>query len=119
MGTIIIDENVISNSNIWNSFIGNFNVSGNRVSIDCEDEVEIIVDGKTLTKVKAKKVVFKGNVKKVNGAQFSIEGNVSGNVDGANVTIIGDVNGDIDGTNITVQGTVSGDIDGINVIVKN
>ena len=119
MGTIIIDENVILNSNIGNSFIGNSNVSGNQVSIDCEDEVEIIVDGKTLTKVKAKKVVFKGNAKKVNGAQFNIEGNVSGNVDGTNVTIIGDVDGDIDGTNITVEGTVSGNIDGANVIVKN
>lgn len=114
MGTIIIDGNVISNS-----FIRNSNIGGNQVSIDCEDEVEIIVDGKALTKVKAKKVAFKGNAKKVNGAQFSIEGNVSGNVDGTNITITGDVNGDIDGTNITVKGTVSGDIDGTNVIMKN
>ena len=35
MGTIIIDGNVISNSNIGNSFIGNSNIGGNQISIDC------------------------------------------------------------------------------------
>lgn len=110
---VIIDGNVISNS-----FIGNSNIGGNQVLIDCEDEVEIIVDGKTLAKVKAKKVVFKGKAKNVNGAQFNIEGNVSGDVDGTNVTITGDVGGDVDGTNITVKGSVSGDIDGTNVSVR-
>ena len=64
MGTIIIDENVISNSNIGNSFIGNSNVGGNQISVDCEDEVEIIVDGKTLTKIKAKKLCLRVMLKK-------------------------------------------------------
>ena len=110
----VLNGNIISNSFISNSSIGNM------VSIDCDNdsEVEIIVDGKTLAKVKAKKVVFKGKAKNASGTQFSIEGDVSGDVDGTNVTITGDVGGDVDGTNITVKGSVSGDIDGTNVSVR-
>ena len=105
----VLNGNIVSNSSI-----------GNMVSIGCDNdsEVEIIVDGKTLAKVKAKKVVFKGEAKNASGAQFNIEGDVSGDVDGTNVTITGDVGGDVDGTNVTVKGSVSGDIDGTNVSVR-
>lgn len=111
---LIIDGVCISNSNISNS-----NIGGVKISAECEDEIEIIVDGKTLTKVKAKNITLKGNVKNAEGTQFVIDGQVNGNVDGTNVTVNGNIEGDVDGTNITVKGTVSGDIDGTNVIVKN
>ena len=49
-------------------------------------------------------IVINGNVKKV---------------DGTNITVNGDVLGDIDGTTVTVSGSVSGDVDGTCVTIKN
>ena len=47
-----------------------------------------------------------------------INGNVK-KVDGTNITVNGDVLGDIDGTTVTVSGSVSGDVDGTCVTIKN
>ena len=101
--------------NFFNNVV--FNNNGNNLSIDSEGEVEIIVDGKTIATVTAKNVTFKGKVNEVNGVQFNIIGDVSGDVDGTNITIQGDVGGSVDGTNVTVKGSVNGDIDGVNVTV--
>lgn len=87
------------------------------LSVGSEGEVEIIVDGKTITTVKAKNVTFKGKANEVNGVQFNIIGDVSGDVDGTNITIQGDVGGNVDGTNVTIKGNANGDIDGVNVTV--
>ncbi len=103
--------------NFFNSVV--FNSNENKLSIDSEGEVEIIVDGKTIATVTAKNVTFKGKANKVNGMQFNIIGDVSGDVDGTNITIQGNVGGGVDGTNITVKGSVDGDIDGINVTVRS
>ena len=101
--------------NFFNNVV--FNNNGNNLSIDSEGEVEIIVDGKTIATVTAKSITFKGKANEVNGVQFNIIGDVSGDVDGTNITIQGDVGGSVDGTNVTVKGSVNGDIDGVNVTV--
>lgn len=101
--------------NFFNNVV--FNNNGNNLSIDSEGEVEIIVDGKTIATVTAKNITFKGKANEVNGVQFNIIGDVSGDVDGTNITIQGDVGGGVDGTNVTVKGSVNGDIDGVNVTV--
>lgn len=102
--------------NFFNNVVSNNN--GNNLFIGLEGEVEIIVDGKTIATVTAKNVTFKGKANKVNGVQFNIIGDVSGDVDGTNVTIQGDVGGSVDGTNVTVKGSVNGDIDGVIVTVN-
>lgn len=102
--------------NFFNNVVINNN--GNRLSIDSEGEVEIIVDGKTITTVTAKNITFKGKANEVDGVQFNIIGDISGDVDGTNITIQGNVGGSVDGTNITIKGSVNGDIDGTNVTVR-
>ena len=101
--------------NFFNNVVSNNN--GNNLFIGSEGEVEIIVDGKTIATVTAKNVTFKGKANKVNGVQFNIIGDVSGDVDGTNITIQGDVGGSVDGTNVTVKGSVNGDIDGVNITI--